>query len=399
MAAVNYKRLLKLFESKGSDAPGLLRESFEAKELRPSDIDLGKLFAECYGWHNYLSCRSGQSLATAVMSNALQEADGAVSTAAFQNVSGQFMYTTVLDAYMAEENIFRTLIPEAPASTLDGEKIPGITEIGDEIGVRKETDPYPIAGVGEDWIFTPTIKDRGMIVPVTWEAIFNDKTGLVSQRAGDVGKWMGLRREKQAVDTVIDEIVNDTTGPWRYNWRGTTIATYGDNSGSHTWDNLAATNGLTDWSQVDAAEQLFNAITDPYTGEPVLIEPRHLIVSKVKEQTARRVISGTEIRVATPGYATTLNPTQTLMTNPYLNKYELKTSRLLGARMAVNTSWFLGDITKYAKCMMAEKMNVLPAPPNNQDEFHRRIVQQYRVNERFAYVVVQPRAMVKSTVA
>jgi hypothetical protein len=37
------------------------------------------------------------------------------------------------------------------------------------------------------------------------------------------------------------------------------------------------------------------------------------------------------------------------------------------------------------------------APSNNQDEFHRRIVQQYRVNERGAYVVVQPRAAVKCT--
>jgi hypothetical protein len=331
------------------------------------------------------------------MNSALQEAEGAVSTSAFLNIQGQFMYQNVLDAYMAEEGVFTALIPEAQASTLDGEKIPGITEMGDELGVRKEGDPYPLAGVGEDWIFTPPIHDRGVIVPVTWEALFNDKTGLVAQRCQDVGKWAKIRREKMAIDCCVDE----NTTAHRYNWRGTVIASYGDNSGSHTWDNLAASNGLGggDWSKIDAAEQVFNGMTDPYTGEPILINPRHLTVTKQLEQVARRILSATEIRVATPGYATTNAPTQTNMPNPYANKYDLVTSRLLAARLATDTDWFLSDWSKYAKCMVAERMNVLPAPTNNHDEFHRRIVQQYRVNERVAYVVVQPRASVKSTVA
>lgn len=391
---MNYGKLIQLFKAKGAAAGKLaLREAFEARSIQPTDIDMGRLFTECFGWHNFLTCRSGQTLACDVMSRALTEADGAVSTSAFLNISGQFMFTTVLDAYMAEEAVFRKLIPEAQASTLDGEKIPGITEIGDETGVRKETESYPLAGVGEDWINTPSIQDRGMIVPVTWEAIFNDKTGLVAQRAGDVGKWMGVRREKAAIDCCVDE--NVTTH--RYNWRNTVIASYDDNTGTHTWDNLVASNAIVDWTDIDNVEQTFNAITDPYTGEPILVDPKHLTVTKQNEQVARRILSATEIRVATPGYATSGNPTQTNMNNPYLNKYELVTSRLLAARLATDTSWFLADWSKYAKCMMAEKMNVVPAPPNNHDEFHRRIVQQYRVNERFAYVVVQPRVACKST--
>lgn len=394
MAGIKYAELVRHFRTDADAAGRELRESLERKEFRPKEFnDLGALFEECFGWEAYKACRSRKMLANDVFESALKESQGAVSTAAFQNISGQIVYSAVLEAYQSEEFAFTKLIPEVQTQFLDGEKIAGITEIGDEAAVRNESDPYKLAGVGEDWIFTPAVKDRGMIVPVTWEAIFADRTGVLLERCGDVGKWGGVNREKRAIDCCVDE----NTTAHRYNWRGTVIASYGDNSGSHTWDNLAASNGLVDWTDIDAAEQVFNAITDPYTGEPVMIEPRYLTVTKQREQVARRILSATEIRVATPGYATSSNPTLTNMANPYQNKYELLTSRLLAARMATDTSWFLADWSKYAKYMVAEKMNVVQAPSNSHEEFHRRIVQQYRVNERGAYVVVQPRAAVKCT--
>lgn len=389
--ALNYTRLVEAYHKRGvSEAGASLKEAFAARSIRPTDIDLGRLFCECFGWNAFLACRARESLATEVMSQRLTEAEGAVTTAAFLNIAGQFTYTNVMDAYATEESVFMDLIPEAQASTLDGEKIPGITNLGDEGDFRAEAEPYKPAGVGEDWIFTPSIRDQGVIVPVTWEALFNDKTGMLASQAADVGKWGKIRREKAAIDCCVDE--NRTSH--RYNWRGTVIASYDDNTGSHTWDNLAGSNGIVDWTDIDAAEQVFNALTDPYTGEPVPYEPKHLTVCKEKEQIARRIISATEIRT---GDITTGAGTQTIQGNPYSNKYEIKTSRLLASRMATDTSWFLSDWSKYAKCMMAEKANVLQAPTNSQAEFERRIVLQYRFNERFAYVVVQPRASVKST--
>lgn len=410
--ATNYKRLVSLYEhfspqeanarlqeAMGRDSDGRRILDSAGRPVRPDvdpkNIDLGRLFVECFGWSEFVACRKGHQLAGNVFnraSMALTEAEGAVSTTSFANITGQIVYSTVLDAYEAEEFVFTRLIPEAPTAFLDGEKIAGITEIGDEAAIRNEGDPYTLAGVTEDWIFTPPVKDRGMIVPVTWEAVFADRTNLLLQRCSDVGKWSGVNREKRAIDCVIDE--NVTTH--RYNWRGTVIASYGDNSGSHSWDNEAANTPLVDWSSVDLAEQVFNAIVDPYTGEPALWDPHHLVVTKQKEQVARRIVSATEIRVATPGYATTGNPTQTIRSNPYANKYDVITSRLLAQRLNTDTNWFLGDVSKYAKYMQAEKMQVMQAPTNSHEEFHRRIVQQYRVNERGAYIVVQPRAMVRT---
>lgn len=387
-----YARLLEAAKRGGK---ARVKELFEAKEVKANNIDLGRLFEECYGTHHFRACRDREQLANDVFTQSLREADGAVTTAAFMNITGQIVYTTTLEAYEAEDFTITKLIPEQDTKFLDGEKIAGITEIGDQAAVRAEEQPYTLAGVGEDWIFTPPPKDRGLIIPVTFEALFADRTGKLLERCADVGKFLGVNREKRAVDCLIDENVT----AHRYNWRGTVIASYGDNSGTHTWDNLSATNGLTDWTNLDKAEQVFNGLLDPYTGEPIAISPRHLVVSKQNEQTARRIVSATEIRVVTPGYATSGNPTQTNAPNPYSNKYEVVTSRYVGFRQATKTDWFLADVAKYAKYMVIERMQTAQAPPNNKDEFERRIVAQYRGNEWGAYVVVQPRASVKSTVA
>jgi hypothetical protein len=415
----NHKVLVESFRRDPKAATTGLKNAIEGRELKFKDFSLAKLFIECFGYHEFAACKEGKQLAnevfdrfkgdgrTAFRSDGtireeflgndkwVQENQGAVTTAAFQNISGQIVYSTVLERYKSEEFVFKDMIPEVTATILGGEKIAGITELGDISKVRKEGDPYDVAGVSEDWIFTPAIPDRGRIVPITWEAIFDDRTGQLAEVAGDVGYWLGYGEEVLAIDCFVDE--NVTTH--RYNWRGTSIATYGDNSGSHTWDNLAASNGLVDWTDIDAAEQVFNGLTNPYTGTPIMIEPTHIVVTKQLEQTARRIVSATEIRVATPGYATSANPTQTNMANPYANKYQILTSRLLASRMATDTTWFLADPKKLAKRMVAEPLSVVQAPSGTATEFHNRIVTQHRANKRYAHVVVQPRASVQSTVA
>ena len=394
---VNYKKLVDHFRADEAAAGRVLRESFADRTVKPAEFDFGRLFEECFGWHDFVACRRKEQFASDVMARHrhLKESTGAVNTSAFLNITGQIVYSAILDKYESEEFVFTKLIPEVPTQFLDGEKIAGLTEIGDEIAVRNEQEPYALAGVGENWIFTPPVKARGVIVPLTWEALFADRTGRVLEYCGDVGHWYGMNREKRAIDCVIDE----NTTAHRYNWRGAVIASYNDNTGTHTWDNLAASNGLVDWTNLNAAEQLFNGLLDPFTGEPIVVEPKHLIFTKQLEQTANRILNATEIRVATPGFATSSNPTVSHVKNPYSNKYQPVTSRQLANRLATDTDWFLGDVGKYARCMVVEKMSVVQAPPNNEAEFHRRIVNQFRVNARDAYSVWEPRAIVKSKVS
>ena len=399
------KNVVEHYKRDPEAAARVFAESMQKGELKADEFNFSELFIECFGHEEFRACRAGSQQTGDVFARngparfkeavrRFKEDQGAVTTAAFTNINGQILYGAFLERYRSEDFVFTRAIPEMRATLLEGEKMAGLTDMGDVMQVRDEGDPYALAGPGENWIQTPPIRDRGVIVPLTWEAVFADKTGQLLEYARNLGYTAGLSKEKRAIDAVIDE----NTTAHRYNWRNAgQIATYGDNSGSHTWDNLAATNALVDHTDIDNAEQLFNGITDPFTGEPILIEPKVIIAVKALELTAMRILNSTQIFTHIGGYATSGNLAQFGQTNPYMNKYGFLSSRLLAARLATDTDWFIGDVAAAVKYLWIERMNIVEAPAMNEDDFNRRIVNKFRVNERGQHAVVEPRALVKST--
>ena len=153
---------------------------------------------------------------------------------------------------------------------------------------------------------------------------------------------------------------------------------------------------MVDWKNIDSAEQLFSGMLDPETGEPILINPSHLIVTRQLLYTARRVVNATEITVTTPGYATSGNPTESRVANPIQN-YTIVSSAQLAARMATDTSWFVGDPRKAFRYMENWPLTVVQAPANNEAEFTSDVVMRFKASERGAFATIEPRAMVKCT--
>src|SRR5262245_16253082 len=110
--ALNYQRLVSLYEhfdpqtanvrlleQMGRDSEGRRIRDSNGRPVRPEvdprNIDLGRLFCEVYGWNEFVSCRKGHQMAGAVFGRgggqALTEAEGAVSTASFANITGQIV--------------------------------------------------------------------------------------------------------------------------------------------------------------------------------------------------------------------------------------------------------------------------------------------------------------------
>jgi hypothetical protein len=371
-----------------------LATAFEKKEIKPSDFSIREVFEqflpdgrELVNSWNPRSGGSGVSLATILENDA-------VKTAAFSNISGQIVYNAILESFMMEEFVFSRMIPTV-STQFSGEKIAGIGGMGDKAEVVDEGHAYPMAGLNEDWIRTPETKKRGLIIPLTKEAAFFDRTGELIGRCSEVGEYLGLNKEKRAIDCVIDE--NTTTH--RYNRKDAgAIATYGNNSGTHDWDNLEATNALVDWTDVDNAEQLLNAILDPNTGEPIVIGGRRmLIVTKSLETTAGRIRNATEVVTHVGGYATSGNLTEMKTGNPVGGKFEVVTSRLLAPRLATDTSWFYGDPTKAFAYMQNWPLSVVQAPANSELEFTNDIAMRWKSSERGTFATKEPRYMVTCT--
>lgn len=404
---VSIPKLRRLFEAATRDrTPDRffddLRTGLREKSIRPTDFSIRQLF------ENFITDSSGNICGREIVADwnpgrgGSSESEsfvrlvesGAVNTAAFSNISGQIVYSTVMEAYEQEAFVFSGVIP-VQQTEFNGEKIPGIGRIGDKAEVVDENGAYPRVGVNEDWVETPVTTKRGLILPLTKEAMFFDRTGLLLSRCSEVGDALGLNKEKRAIDCVIDE--NTTKHRYNRKSRGA-VATYGNNSGNHDWDNLEASNALVDWTDIDNAMQLFNGIVDPNTGEPVVINnPLRLICVKALESTALRIRNATEVTTVTPGYATSANPIETRGPNPVGGAYEILTSRQLAARLATDTSWFLGDPTKAFRYMQNWPMAVVQAPVNSQREFDYDVVMEWKASERGQFATVEPRYMVACT--
>jgi hypothetical protein len=395
--AIQYADLVENFQRHPSESLADLKGKFKSKAVRPTDFDMGRLFESIFGWEEFRACRSRARNVVDVF-----EASGAVSTAAFQAISGQIVFNAILENYTSPAYVFTGLIPTVHTE-FSGERVAGIGRVGNEVQVVPENDPYPIAGVSENWIDTAPTQNRGLIVPVSKSAVFFDRTGVLLERCGAVGEEMGLNKELRAIDCVIDEnggAVSAMLGGHRYHWKNTSIATYNDNTGTHTWDNLQATNALVDYSDIENAELLLDAMVSPDASGVITGVYRaaasQVVVTTSLLHTLKQVIHATEIRLHAGGYATSGNLYERAGQNT-LQNYEIVSSPLLASRLATDSSWFLGNLGKAFRYMENWPITTTQAPANSHDEFTRDIVTQYKVSERGAYATFDPRYVIKST--
>ena len=231
-----------------------------------------------------------------------------------------------------------------------------------------------------------------MIVPVTKEAVFFDRTNLILSRAAEVGEILGLNKEKRLIDLVIGQTNN-------YKWNGSEYNTYYEAADSQPWTNVLTDNELVDWTNVDAAEQLFVDILDPNTDEPILVQATTVLMMPAYRHAAHRVFKAAEIAYNDGSSATT-----TTVSNPLAN-YSVADSRLAYRRIlssGVSSDdakqwWFMGDFRKAFAYMENWPITVTQSPLGSEADFNQDIVVRFKATERGAAAVVNPRYVVKNT--
>jgi hypothetical protein len=383
---LKYRELKRRYDLDGAQQTvSHLSEALREGHLKPADFsirDLAEaLVPDGREWVRLLDPRSAGSVS-------VLESGGGVDVTAFLNITGQVIYSKIMEAYQQEAFVVSKLVDTVP-TRLDGEKIPGIARVSDAIEDIGPGMPYPHLGFGEDYIETPSTTKRGFIVPVTKEAIFFDRTHLVLSRAAEVGEVLGLNKEKRLIDLVIGVTNN-------YKWKGTSYNTY---QTATPWINSLATNELVDWTNVDKAEQLFADILDPNTGEPVLVRGATVLVMPAYRHAAHRVFHAAELTFTAAG-----STTATVAANP-LSGYRVHDSRLAYRRIiasgisAANAKkyWFVGDFRRAFAYMENWPITVTQAPVGSEAEFNNDIVLRFKASERGAAAVINPRYVVKNT--
>jgi len=368
-----------------------LKNALKEKAITANDFSIQELFVECYGYGELRRARVAQEIDL----RKLSEAAGAVTSDAFQNITLQYAYQAVLDAYDVPERVFSRIIPTRP-SVFKWERVPGITNIGDTAQTVEEGKDYPEVGVGEDWIDTPETKKRGFIIPVTRETILFDQTREVISRCDKAGEWLEVNEEKKAVACVVDS-GETKDNQYQYRWRNNQVATYGASSGFHNWVNLLTATPLGDYTTIQKAWQLLVQILDPYTGEPQNVSIKDIVVPPALAFQVPFALKGMVKRTA-PGYATSGNPTQTGIDNPVgdiIGQIRTLSTQLLRVASGDDTTWYIGDIAAAFEQIENWPLQVTNIGAGNLDEFKRDVVFQIKASKRATFVTKNPRKMVK----
>lgn len=355
-----------------------VRELFEQTVFDPDGKPVG---------HEYLRAagQKGKGLGTVLL-----EAADAVSTTHFSDILGQFTYAQVLDVFERAGLIGDMLMNTVPAGSIHEEIIPGVGRLGDEAEAVGEAEEYPRVGPGKESITVPKKTKDGFIVPITAELIWEDKTGLVLQRAGEATEALAITLEKEKLDTALG-----ITTSYRRN-KGAAQATYADSHTNGDFDNLAATNALVDYTDIENALLLFDAMTDPNTGEPITVGGNlQLVVPTALSMTASNILNTTNLKIGADSAAV-----QMQVNNPLSvagRTIDVITSPYVKARTSSATTWFIGDFKRAFAYYEVWPVRLDRRDGNTDAAFYRDIVTEVKVSRMGAPAVVRPWFVVKCT--
>jgi hypothetical protein len=339
----------------------------------------------------------------------LQEGMAAVDASAFAGITGQLLINRVLAAFQAEDFVFSKLIPNQP-TRLNGERIPGVAlprDAGEDFVVAEEMDELHYVGFTEEYIETPATTKRQVGIAITKEAIFFDRTGLVLDRASYVGTLLGLRKEKNLILTAIG--ANETYQEKRTgDSAAVSLPTYMAADDAGRWINHLDGNGLTDWTNINLAEQTFAQMVDPNTGEPIILPGRRVLIApQVQALSLNQLMQAQQVWKATQGGITATTPpgVATIGANPLM---DLQITMALSRQMLKQLTaafglaitdaanyWLYGDPAAFAY-MENWPITVVQAPTNSEAEFTQDIVVRFKASERGEAAIIEPRRMIRS---
>ena len=383
-----------------------LEKALLEKKLRPEEFSFREMAVAFCGeeWYRRLNPANLDRYSTLDV----QEAGEGVDVSAFANITGQIVYSKIHQGWEEAAPGYDSLFEVVPTE-FDGEKIPGIGRIKSEGEAIRPGQNYPEAGFGEQYWETPSTTKHGMILSLTKEVVYFDRTNLVMKRAGEIGTRLRMNQAKRmgaVLAGITVQVGNETFNGNNHKWNGTTYTTYAT-SDTGFGINAKASTPLVDYTSIEAAELLFADLKDPDTLNPINIVPNCLVVMPFKRITAKRFVDATEYRTTEPEFgATSLSPpgnVTALSKNPYAGQFDVISSPLLyqlivaSGVSALNAKewWFMTQKGKAFHYMQNWPLTVVPAAANSEAEFERDIVARWKASERGVPFMADPRYTAK----
>lgn len=290
----------------------------------------------------------------------------AVPPSAFPILTGKVLSNKVMQAYQTAPTIHENLVETLP-SKMQIDRIPGAGRTGSLKQVNPGQNYQHTGFVEEKWVQVEGAK-YGEILDLTEEIIMFDQVGLVLRRAGQIGEDAKMFKERQIVNGVQDIAGYKC---WYPNNTAETVANadlYQNAQGAgdvHEYDNLV-TNALTDIDDIDDARYLLSMAKDD-KGDPIVVNPRQLLVPAKLELLAHRLINGP-----------TIKGQYNHEKNPFQGAFQVIASPLLDVNSV--TAWYLGDFKRQFVWKEVIPIQVLTRTDTKNDAaWERDIKAQYKI--------------------
>jgi len=331
-----------------------------------------------------------------------------VDTSNFSSINGQIFYNALLMGYRKASFTVMNLFGKVPSNNLNvEEKFAGISDAGDAAKYVAENAEIPLAGLSEDYINSQVQRKAAFRLPVSREAFLADKTGMLVDRATEVGSDLGVRDEIEACDAIINangatrRDFNATNQSVPYIWKGSPYAVWQtSNAALPSYDNVVASNPLSTHLNINAAFTTLAAIVNPLTGLPIADQNKYtLLVTSDNLFAAQRILSSMQLRVGTGAGTDPM-----VVSNGNVVNFNIVYSKYLRARLAAagqaTTHWYFGDFeTAYKWVGAVIEPDVQAALPLSGTMFNTDTVMMYRAVRIKTPAVFQPRVVTKNTVS
>ena len=374
------------------------RQVLESRELRPEQCSLRALYDGLVGDDGRKLMQGARYIADV---DVMEDGGSSIVPSAFSNVSAYnaaalgLLEAKFLEVYNRPSFIADQLAEVIPTDKIQ-ERFIGVSTVGDVAEERKPGDRHLRINLSERYVTTPTNVNRAVGVDVTREAVMFDRTRELLTQAEKSAEALALRKEYIVLDTFLG-IANT------YTYNGVNYNTYGT---SGNWVNTQS-NPLADWTQVNAALQLFSAMTDQETGQPVDIEPRDILTMPSGYLTARGILRYTEIQRRTESLAEVgigANPLGDFQFNlvgsptyPYAMRRATASDGLNLSAANAQKFWWIGDFKRafvYTQCL---PLTIQRATATDYEMADRGLIFSMFADEMGACGVRDPRYVVMNT--
>lgn len=322
-------------------------------------------------------------------SAAFYEAGVGVNTAHFANIIGQITFGEVLSAMEQPSFIAMNLVTKRSATTGEQEILPGVTMLGDVGGDVGEGENYPEAGLGEDYTVMPKKIKEGFVVSVTEEAVFEDKTGLILDRARSGAESIGISQEKDGLNMVLG-----VTTSWKRKGNAA-VATYSDTvAATHPFDNLLS-NSLTNHDSIATMENALFAMVDLNTGEPITFPNQlQVVVPHQLRYTAHWIFNSDSIQ-----RNTATDTLRAIAANPIGatgRRYDVQSNQYVYSTTSSASTWYAGDFKGAFEYAEIWPTQLFVEDRNSSSGFNRDVIFRSKVRRKGAFGVRNPQLVIKN---